>query len=144
MAAIKHCDSCGSYVDNNIVIPVSPACHLWRTNDAPTAPERASIAKLLADARECLSRIDASLLNIQSKLIGLLEKRNSMQEAIACHGSLLSPIRRLPEEILSYIFFLSIPTLREKASLSTKKAPLLLTQVCVAWSNCARSSQRLW
>ncbi|KZP09507.1 hypothetical protein FIBSPDRAFT_759856, partial [Athelia psychrophila] len=144
MAAIKHCDSCGSYVGNDVVIPLSPTPHLRRTHSAPTTSERASIAKMLVDAQGTVSQIDVNILDIQRKLVGLLAKRNAMLDVIAYHGSLLSPIRCLPEEILSYIFFLCLPERREDASLVTARAPLLLTQVCVAWRNCAQSSQRLW
>ncbi|KZP09509.1 hypothetical protein FIBSPDRAFT_759852, partial [Athelia psychrophila] len=144
MAVIKHCDSCGSYVENDVVIPLPPTPQLWRTSETPTALESASIAKLLIDAQGTVSQIDVHILDIQRKLVGLLAKRNAMQEMIACHGSLLAPIRRLPEEILGYIFFLCLPESREEASLSTARAPLLLTQVCITWRKCAWSSQRLW
>ncbi|KZP12242.1 hypothetical protein FIBSPDRAFT_755141, partial [Athelia psychrophila] len=126
------------------MIPVSPTPQLWRTHGAPTAPERALITELLIVARQTIAQIDIKIEDMQTKLAGLLTKRNSMQEVMNCHDSLLSPIRRLPDEILRHIFFLCLPVSKEKSRISTKRAPLLLTQVCISWRTCALSSQRLW
>lgn len=144
MAEIKVCDSCGSYLANEVIIPVSPISHLWRTNGAPTIPERALIAELLLDARQTVAQIDITIEDLQARLVGLLTKRNSTMEVITYHDSLLSPIRRLLDEALSHIFLLCLPVSNEKSRISIKRAPLLLTQVCISWRTCAISSQRLW
>ncbi|KZP30998.1 hypothetical protein FIBSPDRAFT_725040, partial [Athelia psychrophila] len=126
------------------MIPVSPTPQLWRTYDAPTAPERALITELLTVAQLTVAQIDIKIEDMQTKLAGLLTKRNSRQEVMNCHDSLLSPIRRLPDEILRHIFFLCLPVSKDKSGISIKRAPPLLTQVCISWRTCALSSQRLW
>jgi len=58
--------------------------------------------------------------------------------------SLLSPIRRLPIEILGEIFQLACTYLPMQDSISLSSAPLLFTHVCSTWRSVAISKTSLW
>lgn len=58
--------------------------------------------------------------------------------------SLLSPIRRLPMEILGEIFHLACTYLPMQDSISLSSAPLLVTHVCSTWRSVAISKTSLW
>lgn len=53
-------------------------------------------------------------------------------------------IEQLPEEILHEIFLLCLPHPRYRASLSPRRAPVLLTHVCRYWRQSAHGLPALW
>lgn len=54
------------------------------------------------------------------------------------------PIHRLPPEILSIIFWHAIPRDKGFVLPSTRRAPLLLRQVCTSWRSIADRTPELW
>ncbi|KAF7969962.1 hypothetical protein HWV62_25514 [Athelia sp. TMB] len=144
MGQITTCSNCGGYISDDVAIPPSPTPSLWRTWQAPDAQEYTRIGTLVSDAQSTLFQIEEQITEMQTKLSELLQKQKAMEQILSHHKSFLSPIRRLPAEILTYIFFLCLPVSTERSSFSIKRAPLLLTRVCTAWKDFAYSSQHLW
>ncbi|KAJ6594888.1 hypothetical protein B0H19DRAFT_883348, partial [Mycena capillaripes] len=62
---------------------------------------------------------------------------------VDAHEALISPVRRLPHDIIQEIFLACLPT-RRKAVMSSSKAPLLLGHVCSGWQTIALSKPMLW
>ncbi|KZP13312.1 hypothetical protein FIBSPDRAFT_835303, partial [Athelia psychrophila] len=144
---ILQCEKCGADATYDIQIDIqrSPVQHLLQSYDAPNAGEVLFIRGLLATARRTLSAVDAEIQKISAAWSYLREKRDTLQNSIQRHDSLLAPIRRLPEDVLRHIFYLSLPGSHKQSSFDNiLVAPLLLTQVCEPWKQCAISSQRLW
>ncbi|KZP12273.1 hypothetical protein FIBSPDRAFT_755204, partial [Athelia psychrophila] len=143
---ILQCQKCGADATYDIQIDIqrSPVPHLLQSYDAPNAGEVLCISGLLDNARHTLSAVDAEIQKISAAWSYLREKRDALQNSIHRHESLLAPIRRLPEDVLRHIFYLSLPGSLEQSSFDNILAPLLLTQVCEPWKQCAISSQRLW
>ncbi|KZP10821.1 hypothetical protein FIBSPDRAFT_757642, partial [Athelia psychrophila] len=128
-----------------IDIQLSPVPHLLQSYNAPNAGEVRSISRLLTNARRTLRAVDAEIQKISAAWSYLREKRDALQNTIHRHDPLLAPIRRLPEDVLRHIFYLSLPgSLKQSSFDNVLVAPLLLTQVCKPWKQCAISSQRLW
>ncbi|KZP13306.1 hypothetical protein FIBSPDRAFT_753632, partial [Athelia psychrophila] len=128
-----------------IDIQRSPVPHLLQSYDAPNAGEVLSISRLLSNALRTLRAVDAEIKKISAASSYLREKRDALRNTIRRHDPLLAPIRRLPEDVLRHIFYHSLPGSHEQSSFdNVLVAPLLLTQVCKAWKQCAISSQRLW
>ncbi|KAF7984408.1 hypothetical protein HWV62_14454 [Athelia sp. TMB] len=144
MGRITSCETCGSYITDDVSIPKSPAPHLWRTSQTPSPPERKLISQYVSDGQSTVSQIEGHVHVMLRKVAALLQKRDKLMRSVARHESFLAPVRLLPEEILANIFLLSLPTTHDRSSFSFKRAPLLFTQVSVAWRTCALSSQRLW
>ncbi|KAF8892809.1 hypothetical protein CPB84DRAFT_1630628, partial [Gymnopilus junonius] len=59
------------------------------------------------------------------------------------HLIVISPVRGLPDDVLSDIFHHCLPSHRNPI-IRTSEAPLLLTQICSEWRSLALSSPSLW
>ncbi|ESK93439.1 hypothetical protein Moror_1720 [Moniliophthora roreri MCA 2997] len=113
------------------------------TNYAASAAERGQIRELLIQPLEELARLNTEISRLKSTLTYLLSHRERLQIFVNSHKALISPIRRLPDEILSEIFLYCLPHDRNPTR-STGEAPLLLTLVCERWREVALSTARLW
>ncbi|KZT23287.1 hypothetical protein NEOLEDRAFT_1031599, partial [Neolentinus lepideus HHB14362 ss-1] len=56
----------------------------------------------------------------------------------------LSPVKCLPPEVLSEIFVHCLDTQSQFIKPHHTQAPLLLTEVCKYWNECALGTPRLW
>jgi len=73
----------------------------------------------------------------------LKNQRDALGEIIYEHYRLLTPIRRMPDDILSEIFLWCLPD-KHNAVMSASEAPLLLGRVCSRWRYVAYRTPRLW
>lgn len=137
------CKRCGRYITDEIGIPPSPTPHLHRTLQAPDVAESALIRDSVLGARTIVSQLDIEIETASAILNHLRNKRDRLHRFVVKHESFLAPIRRLPAELLNYIFSFCLPS-PEVSSFNVRNAPLLLTQVCAGWRDSALSSQRLW
>ncbi|KAG2037882.1 hypothetical protein BDR03DRAFT_955769 [Suillus americanus] len=77
----------------------------------------------------------------------LFEQKNKIIKSINLHKRLVSPLWRLPTEVLSQIFchcLPQIPKLDELQPPSTLTAPMLLTKICRQWREIAVGMPSLW
>ncbi|KAJ6561809.1 hypothetical protein B0H19DRAFT_943958 [Mycena capillaripes] len=122
----------------------SPVKHLLHTNLAPTTQERAWISgHILVQSRSELALLDEETQRRQRSLDELNAKRAILAADIDAHLALLSPIRRIPDDILREIFVSCLPQ-THNAVISPRKAPLLLCDVTSGWRYVALSTPQLW
>ncbi|KAJ7472724.1 hypothetical protein FB451DRAFT_1558891 [Mycena latifolia] len=121
----------------------SPVKHLLHTNLVPTAEEYAWISGHVLEPQRDLALIDEEIRRMQQKLEQLKARRQELAEDIDAHLALLSPARRLPEDILREIFVASLPS-THNAIMASRESPLLLCQVCSGWRNVALTTPQLW
>ncbi|KAG1875775.1 hypothetical protein F4604DRAFT_1903713 [Suillus subluteus] len=77
----------------------------------------------------------------------LVEQKNKVVESINLHERLVSPLWRLPTEILSQIFYHCLPQIPEPHQFqapSKLTAPMLLTRICRRWREVAVGMPNLW
>jgi hypothetical protein len=99
-----------------------------------------------------MHRINSDIASIQAVIQHLSSERSSLETSINSHISLLSPIRRLPNELLSEIFLsrehdvlLSANTTSSRPLTSLSDDSLWhIIQVCALWRSVAFSTPRLW
>ncbi|KAF8154384.1 hypothetical protein K438DRAFT_1778014 [Mycena galopus ATCC 62051] len=63
------------------------------------------------------------------------------------HSSIISPLRRMPNEMLQEIFFWSLPSVQDSkycTRFRIKDSPWILTQICHRWRVLAISTPALW
>ncbi|KAJ7210216.1 hypothetical protein B0H12DRAFT_958752, partial [Mycena haematopus] len=96
--------------------------------------------------RSGISKIDASLacihdeiVQLQSRLKQLEAERERLASYRAQSCAILSPLRRMPPEILGEIFLWTIPALPDQ-----RYSPWFLTHICCRWREIAVSSPLLW
>ncbi|KAI5828013.1 hypothetical protein K523DRAFT_321699 [Schizophyllum commune Tattone D] len=66
--------------------------------------------------------------------------RDRILAQLDIHRSFIAPIRRLPVELLSYIFSLVV----EESPLRTLKIAVTLSRICISWRKVARGHAALW
>ncbi|KAL0069438.1 hypothetical protein AAF712_003463 [Marasmius tenuissimus] len=106
------------------------------TNNEPSVMEQNEVRRLIDQPQTRIRDIDAEISR-------LLAERDKLEHFVGAHSRVLSPIRRLPADILSEIFILCLPT-DHFPSRDLAEAPLLLTFVCHIWRNVALRTPRLW
>lgn len=125
--------------------PISPFTQLFPTNHAATQLERAQILGLLEQPQIDLQEINSQMLRLKQEIDSLSLRRLAIRDYIRSHKALLSPMRRLPSEVLSEIFFFCTHCLLGVSPVrSVKEAPLLFTRVCRRWRDVVLESPRLW
>ncbi|KAJ3563402.1 hypothetical protein NP233_g8963 [Leucocoprinus birnbaumii] len=127
---------------------------LLRTNYHPvSASDLSRIHSSLDLAQKSLAYLDSDIAHVEQVLSNLLTKRQSLHRSIASQRSLLSPIRRLPNELLSEIFLSRAPFCGNgdgdvglSASFTDLQTDSLwtITQVCSLWRTVAQWTPCLW
>lgn len=94
------------------------------------------------DIQTELSRADNEIVQVQATLGQVMSERQRLHDSLTHYRSLLSPIRRLPSEILSEIFK-ALP--REPGvPYGVSNTPILWTRICSRWRNVAILTPQLW
>jgi len=109
---------------------------LSRNNDLPSESE-------LQEAFELRSQLQEDLLQVDTEIRQLKEKRAGIQKSIDTYNIILSPARRLLPDILQEIFYHCLPD-DHNPTLSAKEAPILLTRICSVWRIIALTSPLIW
>ncbi|KIK69479.1 hypothetical protein GYMLUDRAFT_152207, partial [Collybiopsis luxurians FD-317 M1] len=114
---------------------------------APGKIETSSILSIVAEAERDLLAYDKEIQRLEDTTRQLTSLRARLTRFRDEHRSLLSPIRKLPAEVLGEIF--SFACLESGYALKltrffTKAVTMSLSQVCSAWRSIAVSSPRLW
>ncbi|KAJ7472641.1 hypothetical protein FB451DRAFT_1089526 [Mycena latifolia] len=113
------------------------------TNAVPSDAECQRIHELLAGPRREVDEITDEIERLQTLINELTGKRAHLAGFIDAHLALVSPTRRLPEDVVAEIFTASLPSHRN-AVMSGGESPLLLCHVCRVWRRLALLTPRLW
>ncbi|KAF9073398.1 hypothetical protein BDP27DRAFT_1417216 [Rhodocollybia butyracea] len=109
----------------------SPFASVIGTNHVPSSTELYQLKDLLVEPQH-------ELRNIQSLIDGLLFEKSQVEAYIETHRALMSPIRRIPLEMLVEIFMRCLPSETHPFAIrDMKQAPLLLTTICRYWRRVA-------
>ncbi|KAJ7147981.1 hypothetical protein C8R46DRAFT_1128702 [Mycena filopes] len=125
-------------------ISLSPFASKLGTNYCPLDDELLQIRTFLVEP--LLSRLkglDGQIADLQKAMDKLTAERDSVAAFIAAHKALISPVRRLPLDILQEIFAACLPTHRN-CVMSAVEAPVLLGRICSAWRATSIATPQLW
>jgi hypothetical protein len=130
---------------------------LLNSNEPPLDAECPSIESVVLRLRRCLSRHDDKLARLRAQIElpeqepleqeKLEQKRASLATDLSRNAAILSPLRRMPPEILSEIFMLTLPSDRavvERGKIDLRDSPWMLTRICGRWRTVALASSSLW
>ncbi|KAJ6456468.1 hypothetical protein C8R45DRAFT_1034563 [Mycena sanguinolenta] len=118
------------------------ASHLG-TNYCPKDNESAEIRALLTEPTCRLQRLDDEIAELQKAIDKLSEERNTLCTYVDAHKALISPVRRLPLDIIQEIFLACIP-MHRNCVMSASEAPVLLGRICSSWRAISQAMPRLW
>ncbi|KAJ7045146.1 hypothetical protein C8F04DRAFT_1067861 [Mycena alexandri] len=121
----------------------SPFASWLGTNYCPTDEEVPQICALLVDPSSRLKQLDDEIADLQKAIDKLAEKRAGLAAFVDAHKALLSPIRRLPLDVIEEIFVACLPTHRN-CVMSASEAPVLLGRICSSWRAISLTTTRLW
>ncbi|KAJ7253552.1 hypothetical protein C8J57DRAFT_1722440 [Mycena rebaudengoi] len=123
----------------------SPFRHMLNTNIIPDDAECQQIRDFLVDPRKEAAHLAEQIARMQKLLEDLTRKRDDLTEFIDAHLALVSPARRLPDDVVREIFVASLPTHGNRnCAISAREPPLLLCAISRSWRNLALSTPRIW
>ncbi|KAG2355916.1 hypothetical protein BDR07DRAFT_1340357 [Suillus spraguei] len=112
------------------------------------------ISAIIIERQHQLDAVSHNISGLQTIMDGiqtlqqqLFEQKNGIIESINLHKRLISPLWRLPTEVLSQIFYHCLPQFSDLNELqlpSKLSAPMLLTRVCRLWREVAVGMPNLW
>ncbi|KAJ7467396.1 hypothetical protein B0H11DRAFT_2046922 [Mycena galericulata] len=119
---------------------------LFLTNNEPTDLQAREIRRLLGHTTIELGRLEATIVNMSLVLTELKYQQQQHMDSLAALTGVISPIRRVPAEILAQIFLLcSQHSIDEDSSLiALREAPMVLTHVSSRWRAIALETPGLW
>ncbi|KAJ6482925.1 hypothetical protein C8R47DRAFT_1133199 [Mycena vitilis] len=127
--------------------PHSDLEHLLKSNDPPHPSQTSRVKDILRDKETELSSLGNKISQLECTLHTLRNKHANVASEIARYNNILSPIRRLPTEIVGEIFLHFAPFMHRDSNLGTYaqvKLPWTLGLVCRLWRKIALSLGRLW
>ncbi|KAJ7260107.1 hypothetical protein C8J57DRAFT_1184678 [Mycena rebaudengoi] len=113
----------------------SPYTSILHTNTVPSDTECKRIRELLIQPCREAAELREEIQRLQQKL-------ESLDDSIDAHRALVSPARRIPDDIVQEIFKTSLPP--QNSAMSSAESPLLLCHICKAWRNLALHTPALW
>ncbi|KAJ7913524.1 hypothetical protein B0H13DRAFT_2468593 [Mycena leptocephala] len=121
----------------------SPFAFQLGTNHCPSDEEVLKIRAHLVQPIHRLKRLDDEIADLQRAIDKLADERETLGVYVEAHKALISPVRRLPLDIIQEIFMACLPTHRN-CVMSASEAPVLLGRICSAWRAISLSTPPLW
>ncbi|KAF7345454.1 ABC protein [Mycena venus] len=120
---------------------------LFTTNEPPEPSEIPFIQSVISKADARIACLDDEISRIQEKLKKLEEERASLSSYRMRNRSILSPLRRMPPEVLGEIFWWTLPSLAsqlDRRGFDTTNSPWVLTQISSSWRAISIATSSLW
>ncbi|KAJ7260934.1 hypothetical protein B0H12DRAFT_364483 [Mycena haematopus] len=130
-----------------------PLMLLLRSNDAPTPCQKSFVERLLRDKETELSALGDEISRLESTLRTLRKKHSDLAVEMHEYSGILSPIRRVPPEIIGEIFLYFAPSIihpnnfrRESRHTHPTQVwlPWKLGHICHRWRTISLSLSQLW
>ncbi|KAJ7622429.1 hypothetical protein FB45DRAFT_1091395, partial [Roridomyces roridus] len=145
------CFQCGTAVDltnsarmpptNNS--PHSIRNELLTSNLCPLESEIPYIKRLIADPQPRLDALNAQIDILQTALAKVVRERDDLVCHTQRYRAVLSPIRRLPPELVAEILKL-VPFTRKIEDKTIRQPPWTLGHICRSWRETALGCPFLW
>ncbi|KAJ7260360.1 hypothetical protein B0H12DRAFT_959143, partial [Mycena haematopus] len=111
------------------------------TNEPPQDVELALILPVAQKTATQLACLDAEISRLKDQLTQLEEERAALAKYHTQNTTILSPLRRMPSEVLGEIFSWTLPL---RSALDITDSPWVLTHVSRRWRAIAVSKSSLW
>ncbi|KAK7436722.1 hypothetical protein VKT23_018975 [Stygiomarasmius scandens] len=126
-------------------IDMEAALDCIRNPGYPSPPETKQLSHSINEAEKDIADYEQDILSLQELVLDLEKKRDGLKQYINIRNSYLSPIRRLPTEVLARIFLHVSEEIPPKTRIPL--SPLIglkLGQVCKLWHSVSRGTSHLW
>ncbi|KAJ6476742.1 hypothetical protein C8R47DRAFT_1323542 [Mycena vitilis] len=129
------------------LLPPTAIQDLLRSNEPPGETEIAIITGLITHFRHTVEVLTARMGirgTTSDQLTELIAERDELDESVQQYTALLSPIRRMPPEIMCEIFSWTLPHTRRVPGSLPIGAPWYLGQISTRWREIALALPSLW
>ncbi|KAJ3538220.1 hypothetical protein NMY22_g5250 [Coprinellus aureogranulatus] len=121
------------------------------TNYTPSGEERIEIEEFIRSSRKEMDTLQGKELMFTLRVESLNKAKEDVQrqikeieQQIESHKLLLSPARKVPDDIYREVFLWCLPHPSEIGEAEWHSVPLLLTQICRRWRQIAHATPLLW
>ncbi|KAJ6530296.1 hypothetical protein B0H19DRAFT_912814, partial [Mycena capillaripes] len=111
------------------------------SNKVPLDAGMTSIRTIVSEGQDQIDTLNAQIDSLQAALAQLVQKRDEIEEFVRAHRAIVSPIRRVPPELICQILALALPSDGEAVA---NNPPWYLGHICQSWRLCALASPDLW
>ncbi|KAJ7173351.1 hypothetical protein C8R46DRAFT_1082554 [Mycena filopes] len=122
--------------------------HSLTSNDPLMNSNDVEMARSIVSATQsCLKRVSDEIAQLRERIAQLEDHKLALSIHLAQHKALLSPLRRLPPEILFEIFSWTLPSIlftRDMDRFDVTGTPWVLGHISSNWRAVALSSPSLW
>ncbi|KAJ7792493.1 hypothetical protein B0H14DRAFT_166839 [Mycena olivaceomarginata] len=127
--------------------PLRDFHRLLTSNDVPLDSEIPFIHNIASDGQKQIDALEAAIAQLARKrgkaaIAQLTRKRDEMVENIRQHRAILSPIRRVPPELVCEILVLSLSS--DDDGDIANEPPWHLGHICRFWRHCVLAYPALW
>ncbi|KAJ7131369.1 hypothetical protein C8R44DRAFT_978242 [Mycena epipterygia] len=122
----------------------SRLAELLQTNDAPLESEIQAIRQILSDDEARVGVLNAEIDLLRIAMEELVAERDQIQKCARKYAAVLSPVRRVPPELMGEIFSLTLPHTRQIEGIPVDCPPWRLGHICKSWRNWALTDPFLW
>lgn len=138
------CTNCGyQHVFEQYISPIPK--HLLETNDPPLESEEMLLRQIIeeADFQKDISQLDDGIARAELMLIAMKRRRSEIQASALAAKGVVSPIRRVPKEIIIEIVLYALHH-DSGTTLNVKQGPWVYSQVCRLWREEILSRRGIW
>ncbi|KAJ7659073.1 hypothetical protein DFH06DRAFT_435956 [Mycena polygramma] len=125
-------------------IALSSLTHLLSTNNPPSDVEISLIRDSITDDSLRMNALNAQIDTLSALLARLIVERDGMADRLQKYSAVLSPVRRIPAELVCEIFLRTLPDQRSIDDDTADPAPWYLGHVSRTWRHIATGFPLLW
>ncbi|KAJ7888109.1 hypothetical protein B0H14DRAFT_1213709 [Mycena olivaceomarginata] len=116
--------------------------HLIISNNVPLDSEIPFIRGIVSDGQSQVVTLNSQIDNLRAAITRLSQKRDKIAKNICQHRAILSPVRRVPPELVCEILVLSL--LSDDQEDPTNNPPWHLGHICRLWRYYVSTYPALW
>lgn len=126
------------------MIPATRLKFLSESNVPPTEYESMQVAEMISEEESRFKELDREFTAARAVFERLELQHSKCASGLLKHRPILSPIRRVPPEIVREIFLHVVDLELENPSYGSLKAPLLLGHISSVWRQISLEFPKLW
>ncbi|KAJ6592465.1 hypothetical protein B0H19DRAFT_909005, partial [Mycena capillaripes] len=118
--------------------------NLLATNDPPTEAGIPLIRDFISHGALRVDALNAQIDLLRAAMDRLIAERNDMADRVQKYPIILSPIRRVPSELVCEIFRWTLPHTKTVAGKAVEQPPWYLGHISRPWRDIALADPFLW
>ncbi|KAJ7918618.1 hypothetical protein B0H13DRAFT_1992236 [Mycena leptocephala] len=141
----ENCTSSISGLPEKPLHPSPISRDILDSNDPPAEFNISPLREFVSLGRARRALLDSKIAPLKAELEKLMKEHDSLDAEIRKHEGALSPLRRMPTEIISLIFTFALPPfVSSYGVMGVQEIPWALSAVCSRWRKIVLSQPSFW